>query len=1054
MNYLGEGRSPAAPSADAVLDAMQRVELTFSHNVRPAEIARQVSFMDRETRQKLPVRVALDANQPEIPQGIAVIEPEAALPPDREYWLVIERLEESRNGRQLPHLRIYPAGRTRKTEATWARGYNQPKRGKFIRVGFSKNLDGAELKNSAFKIEPAVALGKIETHKAEALLFGDFQTGADYRVSVKAGIKCRDGSESTAESSWEVSIPARRPAVVLESGHIARRTDTGLVVDFKTCRTEALEWKLASIPAAEFAAVRNRLREFGFFERNDDGDPILDPRDGTVRYHSTELLVPALDLPVVASGEIAASPGEEEQPQTIRWPAGTARAGTYLLEISGTDKDGRTCGNRCLVTLSDWWIRHLDTAGEQLVEIKSMKDSSPVAGVEVTPLGEDGKVLTTSITGKDGTAAIPKGTSFVLAAGTEGGQILHALDGVTRGVVPWRDDFKAAAAATLITDGDVYSPGETVRFFAVVRKRTEDGGLAIPESREATLSILTEVPGFEPVELGVELDSTGAGSGSWMIPTTVVSGTYNLILEFDGEQVMQSVTITDFRLPDFQTELSAPVVHGDKAVVEVASTHFHGAANRGAKVRWTAEWLMEDWRTGWADRDEAELPWSYFSFDDRVSPDSSKQGMEGILSSMRKAGDAGDLAGLAVPASAAVRGEGVLDAEGRLRITSECPFPASSRGPRAQVFWIVEVRDAGGESQREAAEQHVQFANEILAINAEQSTGDSIRVETAAVTGEDEPGEGIATDLELLRREVNVSKELVGDHLVRYRNVPVFTSVWKKRVKSPCVYEVPPGQPGDYVIVAKPVDMPGAVVVSSEIRGFNGSGDSVVLDDFSAEIIRDKPVYQVGDTARLQIRAPFAGWASVSVETDRVIRSFPAVLLKGDSDRISLPVLAEYFPNVFVSVHVTSDSTGQGRPAERLAQCELRVVDPLKVLSVTPVPDKNTPYLPGSRISGRVKVLAGGKALAGASVMVMAVDEALLSLGDWQIKDPTAVSIRTAITEWQLAGRWARNGTKCAVACFPIRRRDSSSVAVVFTTAGWRRGFVRISIPGRCGRPI
>lgn len=988
--FLRAGKGPSDPDADRPLEAMQRVELTFSRNILPVEIARQVSFMDRKTRAKFPVRVALEENQPEAPQGVVVIEPNAPLPPDGDYWLVVERLEESRHGQLLPHLRIYPAGRTHKTAATWARGHNQPRRGPFARIGFSKEMDIAGIKAADFKIQPPVEIRNIETADKEVLLFGDFKTAATYKVSVASGIKALDGSTSQDESTLEITIPEKRAAVILESEHIARQASAGLVVDFQTCRTRSLEWKLARLTDGNFGAVDKRLREFSEFETDNEGAPILDPRDGNVRYHRTEPLIPALNLPVVASGEIAGSASGEEKTKSIRWPAGIASSGTYLLEITGIGADGRTCGNRCLVTLSDWWIRCLDLGQNRMVEIKSMTDAKPVASLEVKSFGYAGKPLPPVTVGADGTAMLPKGTAYFFV-GTDGAGVLHRFDSETESAFDEYADQNQHPSATLITDGDVYEPGETVRFFATIRRPDDDGILTIPSDADATLSISSEIPGFEAIDIKLSLDATGSASGAWEIPKTALSGNYFLALNCDGRFRHSRITITDFRLPDFQIDLSAPAVVGDQAGIDIKSSHFHGSPNSGAKVRWTAEWVMNDWRDRESEDEESvELPWASSSFNDRYSPGSSQQGVEGVLSAMRKAGGSDDLAGLAIPASAAERGEGLLDADGRLRITSICPFPAKSRGIRAQVFWIVEVIGQAGESQREAAEQHVQFGREVLAVRAHEQNDGSIRVITHAVDVDDKPGAGISADLEMFRREIHVSKELLGDHLVRYRNAPEFTSVWKKRIKSPGSFNFTPEHPGDYVVVVTPIDMPGALAVSAEIPGLRGSGDSPVLDDFRAEIIADKPVYQTGETASLQIRAPFAGWANVSIETDHVIRTFPPVKLKGDSDRIPLPILPEYFPNVFVRIHLTSDSGNKERPAERLAECELKVVDPRRILTVKPVLSQASPYQPAEMISGQVQILSGNTPVSGAVVTVMAVDDALLSLGDWTPPDPLA----------------------------------------------------------------
>lgn len=1002
VRLLDEKASPERPHEGNRIAANQRVELMFSRNVLPAEISRQVAFMDTRTHETFNVRVALDQHQPEAAQGIVIVEPDSPLPPDRGFWLVVERLTESRHGRFLPHLRIFPAGRTIEMKATWARAYNHPRQGKFLRIRFTKPVDPASATPEKFRVDPPVTLGKIQVDGEVVVLIGDFATEGNYQVTLSSGVMARDGAITREPSTWKVSIPQRRSAIVLESPTVAQRAATGLTVDLTTCRTSGtLTWQLARVSGEHFAKVNERLREFALFERDDNSEPILDPRSGEVRYRATEFLVPALALRVVASGTLEGAPGEEEQSRSIQWPAGTAQAGTYLLEIAGRDAQHRQVGNRCLVVLSDWWIRPFNVGNRKFIRVTSMDDSTPVVGARVRALNFSGKEIPGVSLTPQGDWSVPSATRHVI--------VKIGASEVTQEVSfdsYWGSeerDGKSKIELLVVTDGDVYEPGESVRYQILARERQPDGHLVIPANLTLEAAFISLLPGFDADKFRATLavDASGVAEGTWKIPTAALSGSYSVVAScaaggrHEGNRASQSVTVCDFRLPDFHVAVMAPVTTGDQAAAIVHSTHFHGAPHAGAKVRWSAEWVMDDWIRYIDDDDDEEekVPWRYHTFGDRYSPQASKQGIEGVLTSLLlKSGDMDSPPGPAVPASAVARGEGVLDSEGRLHATSNCPFPVTARGHRAHVFWMVEVQGKGGESQRKAATQRVQFAREILAL-AQRGWHESggIEVEAVTIAADDTRGNGFPFDFEMFRREVHVSKERVGDHLVRYRNSPEFTSVWKDRRTGPGRIVVPIDQPGDYVAVATPVDMPGAVPVSLEFKGVGNEGDSPVLDDFSAAVVPDKREYRVGESARLRIDVPFGGWATVSVETDRLHRTLPPTALRGDGDTVVLPILKDDFPNAYVRVLIT-DGGGPGRrPAERMGVCELKVLDPTRVLTVIPRLSKDAPYLPGELVTGTVRVEADTQPVPGATVLITALDEALLSLGDWSPPNPVAV---------------------------------------------------------------
>jgi len=65
----------------------------------------------------------------------------------------------------------------------------------------------------------------------------------------------------------------------------------------------------------------------------------------------------------------------------------------------------------------------------------------------------------------------------------------------------------------------------------------------------------------------------------------------------------------------------------------------------------------------------------------------------------------------------------------------------------------------------------------------------------------------------------------------------------------------------------------------------------------------DKESYKVGERATLQIRAPFPGRLVLTIERDRVLDQ-KVIEMKGNTAKITIPVLKDYKPNVYVVGHL------------------------------------------------------------------------------------------------------------------------------------------------------
>lgn len=211
------------------------------------------------------------------------------------------------------------------------------------------------------------------------------------------------------------------------------------------------------------------------------------------------------------------------------------------------------------------------------------------------------------------------------------------------------------------------------------------------------------------------------------------------------------------------------------------------------------------------------------------------------------------------------------------------------------------------------------------------------------------------------------------------------------------------------------------------------------------DILPEKKSYQPGETATFQVRMPFRhATALVAVEREGVIDT-RVVQLSGQDPAISVPMKAEYGPNVYVSVlavrgrmrevpwysffiwgwkepinwwHEFRQYQGPGpvvdlsKPAWKFGIAEVNVGDAGHRLQVAVTTDKPTyPIRATAKVQVQVK-LPNGKPAAGGEFALAAVDEALLELqpnGSWDVLHAMlqrrSYGVETSTAQMQVVGK-------------------------------------------------
>ena len=193
---------------------------------------------------------------------------------------------------------------------------------------------------------------------------------------------------------------------------------------------------------------------------------------------------------------------------------------------------------------------------------------------------------------------------------------------------------------------------------------------------------------------------------------------------------------------------------------------------------------------------------------------------------------------------------------------------------------------------------------------------------------------------------------------------------------------------GDYRVILTDVE---AKVSFAKTFWLGSRGDDTVrapLANPSAVTLSfDKKFYRPGEVPRLLVKAPFAGWALLTVMREKVI-STRVVKLAGATQELTLdPVTAEQAPNLNVSLCVvqSTDNGGWRQTARAHGEATLRVRPwenevPVKV---------TTSYVP-SVVGGKLTadVVAIGTGATGTVAVVTVVDEGIHLLTGWTPRRP------------------------------------------------------------------
>jgi uncharacterized protein YfaS (alpha-2-macroglobulin family) len=813
----------------------------------------------------------------------------------------------------------------------------------------------ADISYSAF-VRTDPKLDGIVTARGDTLCLDGLKHGGVYNVEILPGLPAATGETTPAAYTTRVVIPDRKKSVRFSgAGYVLPRQET------------------AGLPLTTINVDKVRLRLLRVNERN--LVPSIDAERLTMSFSQWEIdEVVNRSGSLVWEGEMAIA-GERNRPVRTAIPLKDILRekgpGVYLAVAEradlGPDEPQTPATNWVLV--SNLGLAAYKGADGLAVNVRSLADGKPLAGVAVQLYARNNGELSAATTDGDGTARIAGGLlrgkggdePFVVTARSPAADFNFleigraAFDLSDRGV--GGRPQPGPVDAFLYTDRGIYRPGEVVELTALVRDDRADALTALPVGLR-----LMRPDGIEVENRRPTTGQLGGYHESFALPRDARIGAWRIELRVDPKAPPVGVAefqVEDFVPPQLEVKLAAvdrPVRPAEPFSVEVDAHYYYGAPGAGLGIEAAALIGLDDdpypdfpgFRFGLV---EEEFSGDRRDIDAPATDDAGKASLAVLLS---------DLPELTRPLKATIR-VGVFEPSGRA-VTETLTRPIRQRD------LAIGLRSPTGD---EAVPEGGEAKLEIIALDA---AGKRVAVQ--------------GLRFELLREEWDYrwySLDGIWRRKIQVRDRPMEAGVTSVGAEEPAVLarSLPAGR------YRWEVSDP-ATGAQSSLRFHVGWWVEAELPDVPDKLAAtlDKQSYVAGETAKLFIKAPFAGQAELAIASDRIL-GLRSLALPAEGMTLEIPVEAGWGSGVYalVSAYRPSDAQGprQRGPGRAVGVAWIAIDTAERTLTPTLAgPDVARPRTP-VEIPIKVAGLAAGEE---AYVTLAAVDEAVLKLTEFDSPAP------------------------------------------------------------------
>jgi len=806
----------------------------------------------------------------------------------------------------------------------------------FIAVSCNQPLD-AEAAVKCIQVEPKTDF-RLQADYEGFRLAGPFAPGRRYRITFLKGLAARNGAGLAKDLVRSVVIPDVEPGLRFRTQGLYLASQGALSLPLESVNVRQAELSIEQV-------YPNNIVHY-----------LRDASDALCRTVHKQKLAFAL------------RPNERQVTDLdLRKLLGASARGLFRATVLTQDiRWGHPESHLFLVT--DLALTVKRSESDLLVWVNTLSTAQPVAGATVAVLSRANQQVLSGTSDANGLAHFtgvnwsPDKQPYAVAAtrGDDTGIVqveetrLDDSDLDTGGRPYLADGYEAF----VYSDRGIYRPGSQVFLRALVRDASQVPGQAFPVQFR-----IQRPDGRLYKTLAAKLNNWGSAEVALDVPSHALTGRYAVDLRLPGSEASlgsHTFQVEEF-LPDrMKVAITVPEGRrraGDELAFRVRATHLFGAPAAGRQVEARCEFLAAEF--------------SPPSFAGYRFADSGRK----FAPAVEKLGEA------------------TLDAGGQSTFTVRIPqgmTPPSA----AKALLVASVSELGGRAVAATAEVAVDCWPHYIGLaraNKEHARlGASERLLVAAVQPDGAPVPSLRLEGTAYRVVWNTVLKLQGNS---YR----FVSEREEAAVGPLACTIANGR-GE--VAFRPPDV-GEYTVRLADKASGASADLAfycagegdvpwALEKPSrVELAADQRAYAPGDTARILVKAPFAGTALVTVETDR-IHLARVVPMEKNTAEFTFPVTATLGPNAYCAVTVIRRAApGSPWVVHRAYGAVPVPLDnasrQLKVELTSP--DETRPGQP-LRVALRVTDASGAGCKA--EVALAAVDEGICQLTRFQTPDPWA----------------------------------------------------------------
>ena len=583
-----------------------------------------------------------------------------------------------------------------------------------------------------------------------------------------------------------------------------------------------------------------------------------------------------------------------------------------------------------------------------------------------------------------------------------------------------------------VLDRMLFRAGETAHMKVFSRRHSSKGFLFPAENDKGGKLVLQHQGSEQEYELNLNWDQQGIATADFEIPREAKQGIY--LLQFrNGKNKYEVETIGSFRVeayrvPTMKATLQGPVtpqINATAVNIDLQVSYLSGGAAAMLPVKMRSQ--IQPRNVQFADyegyafangavkagKEEARNRRTTYVSEDEEE-ESAPQQDEGVdpaqMKTLKVLDFNLDAAGVAratlegIPRSDMPK---ILLSEAEYRDANGETLTASGRVPLWPSAIVVGIKPDGWVSSKE----HLKFQLLALDLNGKPLAGAELKVDV------------------LQRVYHSHRRRLIGgfyayEHGSEVKLLKAAACSGMSDAKGFVFCDIKPPATGNLILNAEALDSNGSPSRANREMWVAGSDDwwYAASDNDRMDVLPEKKRYEPGETARFQVRTPFAdATALVTVEREGVIESF-VMPLSRKNPIVEVPIKGNYAPNVFVSVMAVRGRLAApaptamvdlAKPAYRMGVAEINVGWAAHELKVKVETDRQVYRVrEKAKVTIEVRKADGSKPQKNAEIALAAVDEGLLELlgnNSWKLLDAMmkrrGIEVETATAQMQVVGK-------------------------------------------------